>query len=299
MPARVAKESEQRLALDLLFQEMPSVSRQARVETLLNWLDNGGLDPEGLLVFADQDGIHGTLLVQRSTGNTAIVGAPQTSIPSSTYPRELTKLALQTVQAWNVDYAQVSLEPATFTFGECFRDAGFEYLTQLEFYRFTGKGIGTPTWPVGLQLRPVSAKQHELFIETLVETYNDSADCAELNGIRDPDDLLLEYQVHSYFPPKWWLLWEGKAQVGVLVLSPGMNQSCELSYFGLIPSARGRKLGQLLFQHAVEEALTLAQEVNLSVDERNTVARQLYLKAGFQLYQLRRIYWWHPSSSPR
>jgi mycothiol synthase len=292
----VATEQERGAALEILLARLSPAVREQRITSFEQWFRTGSLDPNGLLVSREGEAITGAILLQRNVGNCVNVGMPRTRNREASIELALAQGARQHLESWKVAYGQVTLEPVDNYLEKCFKQAGFQYLTLLEFYRLNSVQIVKPTWPDGIQLKPVQQHETDLFIRTLFETYLETTDCPELNGIRSEKDVLSEYQYLSYFPPKWWLLYEQNNAIGVLILSPGSESSCELSYFGLVPKARRQGLGKLLVKQALHEAEKLAKSVTVSVDERNQAARQLYLREGFQLYQLRRILWWHVSS---
>ena len=57
----------------------------------------------------------------------------------------------------------------------------------------------------------------------------------------------------------------------------------ELVYFGLVPLARGKGLGELLMQHTLHTAVAAnARQLTLAVDARNTRALSLYHRHGLR-----------------
>lgn len=301
MPIRSAQESERVPALELLLSELPAEVRPARVERFANWFATQRLNPDGLLVALEGKQLLGVLHIHQSIGNTASISLPRLTDPTrEDLAIQLVSMAVERLKTWSVDYAQAALEPAEYAWGRILLRGGFQDLTTLEFYgRPTAPELTPIPWPVDVEIRPFGPGQDQLLISTLFATYEETLDCPELNGIRQPKDVLSEYYSMSYLPQKWWILFRRREPIGVLLLSPGAKSSCELSYFGLVSTARRQGLGQRLFRFALAEAQRLGSEVTLSMDERNAPARQLYLQAGFQLQQMRRIYWWHLSSSAR
>jgi ribosomal protein S18 acetylase RimI-like enzyme len=150
-------------------------------------------------------------------------------------------------------------------------------------------------------------KDRSLWIEWLDQTFSETKDCPELNGLRSTESSLEGYLAASRLParvgqtsgvgpsqephdepaPNWWggfLNVDGKnSLVAGYLLNPTAWGVWELTYMGVIPSARGRKLGQEVLHRAVETAQKLnAHRLWLAVDERNTAARKLYKQIGFE-----------------
>lgn len=123
------------------------------------------------------------------------------------------------------------------------------------------------------------------------ETYRDTLDCPELNGIRAVEDVVRGYQTSATLFT--WIVRDieagAAADAGVLLLSdhPTHDQT-ELTYMGLLPEYRGRGWGRLLVNHALENTLKLGRsKVVLAVDRRNDPAIQQYKTAGFQRWTSR------------
>jgi ribosomal protein S18 acetylase RimI-like enzyme len=72
--------------------------------------------------------------------------------------------------------------------------------------------------------------------------------------------------------------------LGVLLLSRvPRSDSAELVYLGLVPTARGRGLGDLLMQQALGAIIgDNRRRLSLAVDSRNTPALALYYRHGLQ-----------------
>ena len=83
----------------------------------------------------------------------------------------------------------------------------------------------------------------DVFRSTLLATDRETLDCPELNGDRSPEELFASF-VQPVDGTTWHLaLLRGKP-IGVVVLTKGESEDeIELSYLGLVPSARGRGLG--------------------------------------------------------
>jgi ribosomal protein S18 acetylase RimI-like enzyme len=95
--------------------------------------------------------------------------------------------------------------------------------------------------------------------------------------------------------PHWWggfVTANGKQSlIAGYLLNPTVPRVYELAYMGVIPSARGNKLGRNLLSGAIQTVRNLGGDrLWLAVDERNLVARSLYERFGFQ--EIRRLEAW-------
>ena len=73
--------------------------------------------------------------------------------------------------------------------------------------------------------------------------------------------------------------------IGCLLLWERAPAIWELTYMGIIPSARGRKFGAVLLEAAIAIANQMgAGQLVLSVDRENQPATRLYHQRGFYCY---------------
>lgn len=172
--------------------------------------------------------------------------------------------------------------------------AGLWRIAELDYLRRDARRRIEPVppeqWPAGAEaqrldlLGPPQAWTDDL-LDTLERSYTDTLDCPELCGLRDTRDVLASHQaVGRWDPSLWWLLrFEGRP-AGCALLNPSPEQdSIELVYLGLTPEARGKGLAALLLRHAIARArVHPARWITCAVDRRNTPARKLYARAGFE-----------------
>ena len=80
----------------------------------------------------------------------------------------------------------------------------------------------------------------------MLATDHDTLDCPELNGNRTPAELFASF-VEPAEGTTWHVARHLGKPVGVVMLANGESEDeIELSYLGLVPSARGRGLGREL-----------------------------------------------------
>lgn len=165
---------------------------------------------------------------------------------------------------------------------------GFRYVTQLLFLRRTlVANHSLVSAPVRrLSFTPEASGGSEDFAAVLLATHEQTRDCPELNAPRAPAELLAGF---TGAKGAAYLARNGLEPVGVVLLeSPGPG-AAELTYLGVVPSARGRGFGTELLTFALAEAGATG-ELNVSVDERNAPARRLYAKHGFAEYERRGVW---------
>jgi GNAT superfamily N-acetyltransferase len=165
------------------------------------------------------------------------------------------------------------------------RDAGLCYLTDL-IYLVRGAGYDTGPGDVrrDVDWTPLTRDAQTLFEETLSSTYEDSADCPELCGMRTPKEVLAGHRAAGGFDGALWSVvsHQGKP-AGILLLArlPRHN-ALELVYMGVSKDARKKGFADTLLRRAVDTMqLESANTLALAVDIRNAQARCVYERWGF------------------
>ncbi len=148
--------------------------------------------------------------------------------------------------------------------------------------------------PARLKYQAYNPLKPSLFHQTLQNTYKDTLDCPELNGVRRVEDVVVGHRGQSLFDPDLWLLALANGEpVGVLLLmrSPE-SYDWEISYVGVTPEVRRRRgFGCELVVKALSQARAAgAPNLTLSVDARNHPARELYEVLGFETYDRREVF---------
>ena len=203
--------------------------------------------------------------------------------------RELAVRALQEMCRWAFQTGsrllQVIVEPDDTARQELCRAGGFKLLTDLKYMIHDGKNK-TPNVPDNkYDWLCYDRSRHDLFQKIIMETYQGSRDCPELEDLRDIEDVIKSHRAAGKFDYNLWkLLMDQGKPVGVLLLIPMSDaQTMELTYMGLCPHVRGKRLGEVL----IAEALACARQnqrrfLILAVDHRNLFACRLYQKFGFE-----------------
>ncbi|MBX3420025.1 MAG: GNAT family N-acetyltransferase [Pirellulaceae bacterium] len=140
---------------------------------------------------------------------------------------------------------------------------------------------------------PASRLSSRRFAQLLGQTFHNTLDCPELNGLRSDRNVLASFLVDRRFRASrlWEVLWDGQQPIGCLLLCPHRDGLVELLYTGLVPAARGKGLGKLLVQRALEVSRACgATSLALAVDVRNSPAIAMYQRSGFMAFRRLRVY---------
>ncbi|MDX2114880.1 MAG: GNAT family N-acetyltransferase [Planctomycetota bacterium] len=169
--------------------------------------------------------------------------------------------------------------------------AGFRGVGTLTYLRRPTPRLGSMPpvrdWPEGVRVRRYAAHDDAELIAGLERTYIDTLDCPELCGLRETKDVLESHRATGRFDPNMWWLVESKGRVeGALLFNSCADQdSVELVYLGLSPALRGMGLGSLLVHHGLAVLAGRNESwISCAVDERNTPARRVYARAGFDAF---------------
>jgi ribosomal protein S18 acetylase RimI-like enzyme len=126
--------------------------------------------------------------------------------------------------------------------------------------------------------------------ELIQATFQGSLDCPALNGLRSAEETTQGFldgrswdDVASVDGQPWWLLCHDSRPIGCCLVNQHSSDLCELAYMGLIQSWRGKQLGRILVEKAIESAkLKNARFLMSAVDSMNWPAVGLYQSHGFK-----------------
>jgi len=289
---RPALPEERAAALQLSFQHLDDQERHFKLRTALTMIDGGELDPDGLWVARDGTGLAGSILALALHGG-AVVWPPRCR-PSLLEKTAIENALIQHIESWAKSrgsrVAQVLLMPEDESDSECFIRNGFQQITRLLYWRhFLDLSAEELAKPERLQYCTAdSVSESEL--ETLVGlTYLESFDCPELNDARGAADFLAGHRAAAEYDPRcWWIAERNGQPLGVLLMNQTETDTWDMAYLGVVPEARRSGVGRELVRKALFEAKAAGMlTVTLAVDERNEPARQLYHRAGFELFDER------------
>jgi mycothiol synthase len=293
---RPARPDEHAAALRLLFGEFATEEREQRVARALALLRSGDLDPAGLLVEHDADGLAGVLVCLPVPGASALFWPPRSISDADATAREdrLVAHGLRWVRERGAKLAQSLLTLDETLLGASLERNGFRHITRLWYF---AHDLNVPlrylALPSSLDYRPYDSKEPSAFHQTLLRTYEGTSDCPEINGVRSVEEVITGHSAQGRFDPsRWWLALEGGQAVGVLLVTEMPDSGdWDLSYLGVVPAARRRGFGREMVLKALVEAKAAGiRRVTLSVDNRNNPALQLYRGFGFVPFDRREVY---------
>lgn len=260
----------------------------------LDLLASGDLDPAGLFVARGRAGdLRGAMLAQRMPGALGLAWPP--GADSRAAEDALTAAAGRWLRAGGVKVCQAFTPPGADPAEMApLERAGFRLVTEVVHLRRDLTPGGDGLLPGGpLTFDPVADADRAVFAATLLATHDGSLDCPELTGDRTAVELVAGFAGPLAGRSGWRVLVRhGGESVGVVLLDAGCEPGVvEMSYLGLVPTARGRGWGDVLVRHAIRFAAEDgAAALTLSVDARNDPARRLYARHGFHPTDRRAVY---------
>jgi ribosomal protein S18 acetylase RimI-like enzyme len=274
-------------ALQLVFRGSPAAVDALRA------LDQGALNPSGLLVARDESGVAGAALAAMLPDGGAVVWPPRTRSGAVGVKELLAEHAVRWLRGHGAKTAQALLPTEeTADAGPLLRH-GFRHVTTLWYlHHFLDIPAAVLGMPDHLDVSTYAMTEPALFRATLAQTYEGTHDFPELNGVRTPDEVLAGYQSDGFDPGRWWLAVAGAQPVGVLLVNPAPDWGgWEVEYVGVVPSARRRGYACELVRLALIEAKAAGVPyVSLAVDARNEPARELYRRLGFESFDRREVF---------
>ena len=290
----VAPCEQQGEVLRLLFRHLAPDAQLALVTTLLAGSAAGALPMAGLLRACRGDQLVGATWVQIQPGKTGVLWPPRlepNGDPDTA--QQLMAAANDFLSRHQVSLAQTLLEDPHSTDAELLVQNGYTHLADLLYLVSTEAFFPTEPPHCGLEFEPYSDRSRARLKAIVEQTYEHTADCPELNGSRDLEDVLTGYQATGVFSPEHWRIVRAAGEdVGCLLLADHPDaEQIELVYMGVVPAARGRGLG---FQ-AAKYAQLLAHEAGrprlvLAVDARNAPALGMYAAADFLRWDQRSVF---------
>jgi ribosomal protein S18 acetylase RimI-like enzyme len=290
-----ARPEEREPAFQLILQHTPTVERPERIANALNMVRRGELAGEGLLVARQGDTVIGAMVCLPVAGASALLWPPQTHQRNdqNAIEDQLLGYALSWLESQGVRLVQALLTEFEAGLAAPLERTGFRHITGLKYMRREPRPAATRENKAVLRFQPYRLADPVRFRGTLLATYEETLDCPEISGIRTVEQVIAGHRAQGQFDDgRWWLAWLEEEPVGVLLtIAMPDTRSWDLSYLGLVPSARQRGLGKLLLDHALDAAASAgASSLTLCVDRRNFPALRLYERAGFQAYEEREVY---------
>jgi ribosomal protein S18 acetylase RimI-like enzyme len=141
--------------------------------------------------------------------------------------------------------------------------------------------------PPGMEFEPYRDSQQERLAALLARTYENSLDLPMLDEVRAPGEVLEGYRCNGAFRPELWrFVRQAGIDVGCLLLTEHPHRQWELVYMGLVPEARGRRLGHAVAAYAQALVGDLGGDrLLLAVDAANYPALAAYRQGGFEVWR--------------
>lgn len=277
-------------ALEVLHAGLPADQRGTLLQTLAAMAPLDPREFRGLLVAITDEAIVAAAWIQFMPGNSAAVWPPAFDSPVA---KHLFSAINQVLETRGTALAQMLFSPAEPIDEKLLAIGGFSKLADLAY--LTLERANSPKASANSQLEfvPRACDFPDRLHVTIEKSYEGTLDCPELNDVRAPAEVVEGYKLQGKFEPgNWFLVQSSGADVGVLILAehpPG--ETWELVYMGVVPSARGRGFGEAILRYAIEHVWnSRAERLVLAVDERNTLALEMYQRVGFVMWDRRRVY---------
>jgi ribosomal protein S18 acetylase RimI-like enzyme len=284
---RPARRNEIHAALQLILNTDARPAPEEQVVDFLRFAIYRGIDLNDTWVAAEGDKVVWAILPVLSPGRTMLLFSPVFAPPhlKDTCICPLVERILDHYRGRAIDLAQVLIDPAEADTVRLYEACGFEPLAELIYLdREVRRATDAPP-PPGFTWQSYSAAAHADFARTIAASYEKSLDCPRLNGRRQIEDVIAGHKAAGEFEPALWrLLRDGAAPVGVVLLNRSTrSESLELVYLGLVPSHRGRRLGDAMMRHALARTSCAgARRLTLAVDSTNAPALRLYQRHGMR-----------------
>ncbi len=291
-----ARPDELLAALRLVFQHFPAAERETRVAQSLELIRRGEVKRESIQVARDGSGLRGALVYEPLPGANGLVWPPQlaTRDTPDAIADQLVLTALTRLREHGSKLVQTLLGPSETAHAAPLLRHGFRHITSLWYLRHD---LVLPADLVAtkdsLCCEPYARCDAAAFHRVLLQSYEGTLDCPEINGVRVLAEILEGHRSQGIHDPEhWWLARVEGEPVAVLLLTATPDEgSWDVSYLGVVPSARGRGVGRALMVRALLEARLLkARALTLAVDGRNLPARHLYRRLGFVPCDLREVF---------
>ncbi|MCS7045868.1 MAG: GNAT family N-acetyltransferase [Gemmataceae bacterium] len=281
-------------ALELALRPVPAEDRASRVLHALALLNNGEVDPGGVLAARVDGALAGVQVAIPMAGASGLLWLPQV-VPAwqdSPVAERLVAAATTWLHSRGAKLAQALVSPSHLPEAGPLLRCGFRHITTLHYLRRDLHDLPQLTAPAGWQVRSYTAQAAELFHRTLEATYTATLDCPELTNVRTMTEIIEGHRAQGVWRPDRWLLaCLADQAVGVAMVTELYDHAgWDLSYLGLVPQFRGRGLGSALLVAALSAARRdAADAIVVAVDARNWPARRLYERFGFVTIEQREV----------
>ena len=287
-------EDELEITLQVAFQHLPPNEFDVRLETMMQQYQLGQLDLSGIFQAKHENILVGAMYAQYRPEGSVMLVPPALA---KGFPLEPLFEALEQYCRAHHAYAAVALADRNQLFDEqAMCTVGrFQFLSDLVHLVAEIAPNEHSDNPYRLQFIPLSDCSESIsdrLTRLVKNTYEQSLDFPDLMQIASVKYVLEGYKGGELFRPElWFFVQKDGVDVGVLLLTDASPEQFELTYMGLLESARRQGFSREIVRFARE--LTSREKRLLlltSVDEKNVPACQSYLSHGFKAWNRRKVY---------
>jgi mycothiol synthase len=281
-------------ALALVLCDLAPSQRREIASKLSHTEGSGEATSEPLYIAQREGRLCGAAWGQRQTGNVALFWPPQLvpGEPEQT-AYQLADVTLRSLETSSVEMTQAFLSAPDIGMIKLLKNFAFRHLADLLYMTCEADRFSVAAPDSDLEFAPYEATRRGELLRLTERTYEDTLDCAALNGVRDIDNVIAGYQATGTFRSENWLFVRHAGEdVGLLLLTdhPPAHH-WELMYMGLVPEVRGRGWGRQITRYAQWLARGAhVERIVVAVDAANEPAVTTYRSTGFELWDRRAVY---------
>ena len=287
-------EAELESTLQFAFQYLPPHESALRIEMMMQHYRSGQIDLHGIFQAKHGETRVGAMYAQSRPDGSVMLWIPV--MAKGVSPEPIFESLAQFCRSRNA-FAAVALADRNQPFDEqMFCTAGqFQFLSDLIHLAVEVLPDEPSEEPYRLQFVPLSHYSEDVSdrLTRLVKTtYDHSLDFPDLMQIAPVEHVLQGYKTGVLFRPElWFFIQKENTDIGVLLLTDAAPDQFELTYMGLIESARRQGWAKEIVRFAKEVTWRWKRPLLLtSVDEKNIPACQTYLLHGFKAWDRKKIY---------
>ena len=280
-------ESRQALAAVLALPPGNRPASRAQVESFLQYIETCRLEWR---VWRCRQGnqVTALLIVLFLPGSTALFMLPCLETPDwlPEDQRYLVTECVKLLEDNRLYFLQALIEPEAKLKRDLIQRAGFRYITRLLYtQRAVNSSQPQERQAVKIDWIGYSPETHDAFAQVLLATYEDSADCPELSGLRPIEAIIASHKAAGLFDPALWemAVIDGTPAACLLLAPHVFGDLMEIVYLGVVRTYRRQGLGDALLRRALKQSREQgSRDITAVVDERNMAARQLYARFAFK-----------------
>ena len=286
--------TELEITLQMAFQHLPPHESALRIEMVMQQYQSGQIDLSGIFQAKQGNTLVGALYAQKRHDGSVLLWIPTMTDGFSSEP--LFEPLLQFCRSHRA-FAAVALADRNQSFDEqAWCSVGqFQFLSDLIYLVAEVSPIEATDKMYRLQFIPLSEHSDDVtdrLTRLVKETYSHSLDFPDLMQIAPVEHVVQGYKTGALFHPELWFFVQCEGvDIGALLLTDVPPDQFELTYMGLIESARGQGFSREMVRFAKTMTNQWKRSLLLtSVDEKNIPACQCYLSQGFKAWDRKKVY---------